>query len=93
MSLPGITTIPIIAQRWGVSVRCARRRLQKLGRRSGQAILVQPVSGGPYLVDVAVLRRVLPGAVIDDVDGEDPVLRGLGEIRDVLLELRGALLT
>lgn len=54
-----LVSVREVADAWGVTVRCAKRRLLRLDarlRRAGIALLHQDGEGGPYWVDARVLQ-------------------------------------
>ena len=53
-----LVSVREVADAWGVTVRCAKRRLLRLDsrlRRAGIALLHQGGEGEPYTVDARVL--------------------------------------
>lgn len=57
-----LVSVREVADAWGVTTRCAKRRLLRLDarlRRVGIALLHQEGEGGPYRVEVSVLASCI----------------------------------
>ncbi len=98
--LEQLARIRVVARRWGITARCAKRRLVRLdrrlraeGRTVDAGILVQFASRGPIYVDLTQLQRYLPGVVARMRDGEDapdpvtPTSDDVGRMRTELAAL------
>ena len=86
--MKGVVPLREVAERMGVSPRCAKRRLRKYDARIGGGLLVQFAPGGNWFVDLAMLRRHLPGLVEDDpTDPMAALPEQVGEVRELLVEV------
>lgn len=84
--LKKIVRLGDVAEQWGITRRCARRRLQRLDKSNraknvygnGEGILVQFTPGGPLYVDLAMLKRYLPGVL--DANREDVMVAMMNQL-------------
>jgi hypothetical protein len=92
--MKGVYHLREIAKVWGVTNRCAKRRLKSLDARvrleskGKEFLLIQFCPGGDHFIDMAMTKKYLPGLVCDDA--EDPmvaVAKAQQDIKEMLAEV------
>jgi hypothetical protein len=88
MKLRPLETLTVVAKLWGVSRRCAKRRLRTyheriLQKTNGEIdLLVRSSDISNIFVDMAVVKRFIPSLAYDS-DDKDPVQEMRRELQDV----------
>lgn len=88
-----LVAIAEVAREWGVTTRCARRRLRCFDAKrakldpNGAPLLVQFTEGGQYFADAELLRHHFPALFRGEDPEEDPQRATLAEVREIRREL------